>query len=325
MAPGVDAASFRHTISFAQGRAHVCLSFYIGAASVDIFSRAPLRTAIQLVDDDLKARNRASTQLQIILQKNGGKYHGQVNAHEKVMFNVYSDVKFTSIEPDHRGLSVSLTIRTPPGRASAREGKARAAFWEGMSGKRLPQGGLIALVWETGGQVSVHLGVVASPLKELTDFVRTNDQRVRLRIVFFDSTVELRILQALGNQGPTSGGTKLLVESPVLYEAIRPFLDALKTEPEMIPFSKYLSFRPPGFLRDCTVEPPRYAVVPGFTFRLGSLFPKGAEVNDLRLNVTDDRSVAQARAALRNGSRLDPSQADAIVDALTREVSLIQG
>ena len=240
------------------------------------------------------------------------------------MFNVYPDVNFTSIVPDHRGLSVSLSVHAPPGRASARQAEARVAFWQGMSGKRLPQGGLIALVWETTMGIAVHLGVVASSLKELTDGVRSDKERVKIRIVFFDSQIELRILQALENRR-SSKDVKMLVESPVMFEAIRPFLEALKAVPETVPFSKYLVFRPPNFLKECTINPPKYAQIPGFALQLASLFPDDAGVDDLRLDVSDVRSVRQARIALQNGSRLDPSQADSIIDVLTREIALIQG
>ncbi|KAF9227364.1 hypothetical protein BS17DRAFT_747823 [Gyrodon lividus] len=284
---------------------------------------APLRRAVQLVHDDIKAQKRDKTKLGEILQKGGGRYHGLADSQESIMFNVYPDVAFSSLIPDGRGLSTSLTVRTPPGRASSQQAGARVAFWEGMSSKRLAQGGLVALVWDTGSDVSVHLGVVASSLKDLTNYVRVDRNRVKIRVVFFDSKVELRIVAELRNRRSSFGGAKVLVESPVMLEAIRPFLEALKREPEIVPFSRYLVFRPPGYLNTCTVDPPKYARLPRFTFQLSSLFPKEAEV-DLRLNVSDEVSIQRARTELR-ASRLDPSQADAVVDALTREVALIQG
>ncbi|KIJ18720.1 hypothetical protein PAXINDRAFT_97469 [Paxillus involutus ATCC 200175] len=132
---------------------------------------APLRRAVQLVHDDLKVPNRAKTKLGEILQKGGGKYHGLADSQESVMFNVYPGVVFNSLVPDNRGLSVGLSVQTPPGSASSQQARARVAFWEGMGSKRLAQGGLIALVWATGHDVSVHLGVVASSLKDLTDCI----------------------------------------------------------------------------------------------------------------------------------------------------------
>ncbi|KIJ68146.1 hypothetical protein HYDPIDRAFT_107807 [Hydnomerulius pinastri MD-312] len=286
---------------------------------------APLRRAVQLVNDDLKAPNRSKTKIGDILQKGGGKYHGTADSQESIMFNVYTDVAFKSLVPDRLGLSASLTMRTPPGRASSEQPGARAAFWEGMSGKRLAQGGLIALVWEAGPNVSVHLGILSSSLKDITDYVKRDRNRVGVRIVFFDSKVELRILSELRNRRHSIDGARMLVESPVMFEAIRPFLEALKMEPEIVPFSRYLVFRPYGYFNTCTIEPPKYARLPSFVFQLSSLFPKEAEVDDLRLNVTDKTSVEHARAELRCASRLDPSQADAVIDALTRELAMIQG
>ncbi|KIJ04701.1 hypothetical protein PAXINDRAFT_141786, partial [Paxillus involutus ATCC 200175] len=241
------------------------------------------------------------------------------------MFNVYPGVVFNSLVPDNRGLSVGLSVQTPPGSASSQQARARVAFWEGMGSKRLAQGGLIALVWATGHDVSVHLGVVASSLKDLTEYVRQDRNCVKIRVVFFDSKVELRILAELRNRRSSSNGIRILVESSVMFEAIRPFLEALKREPEVVPFPRYLVFRPPGYLDTCTVDPPKYARLPRFAFQLSSLFPKEAEVKDLQLNVSDEVSIQHTRAELRRASRLDPSQADAVVDALTREVALIQG
>ncbi|KAI6041108.1 hypothetical protein EDC04DRAFT_2566184 [Pisolithus marmoratus] len=288
---------------------------------------APLRKAVQAACADLQSSNRFKTQLHNVLQKNGGKYVGHIDSHSSIMFNVYAGAKFLSVVPDHGGLSVSLTIHTPPGRASSRQGNERVTFWQGMSGKRLPQGGLIALLWEDAPTktVSVHLGVVASSNAELTDYVRTDQDRVKLRIVFFDSSVVLKVLQSLQDRRFASGGVKMLVESPVMFEAVRPFLEALRVEPETIPLSKYLVFRPPNFLRERVIDPPQYARFPGFEFQLASLFPDDSKVDDLKLNVNSPDSIEYARRVLRDQSRLDPSQVDAVIDVFTRELALIQG
>jgi hypothetical protein len=241
------------------------------------------------------------------------------------MFNVYSGVKFQSLVPDRRGISTRIIIDTPPGRARLNRAAARVSFWESMSGKRLSQGGLIALVWRSSIGTAVHLGIIASSSKELTSSVRSNPDHIELRIVFFDAEIELRILQDLRNN-KTQADTILLVESPVMFEAIRPFLQALQTEPEDIPFSGYLAHQPSGKLSTVEIQPPHYACLPGnFKFQLSSLFDAAAGVDDLTLSVTDRDSVQYVRTQLREKSRLDPSQADAVVDALTREVALIQG
>ncbi|KAG2153743.1 uncharacterized protein EDB93DRAFT_1134566 [Suillus bovinus] len=286
---------------------------------------APLRQAVQLIYDDLKTLSRKKTKLSELLKNRGGKYRGHADTQDSLMFNVYTGVDFGSLVPDWRGISASIVVDAPPGRARSNNSRMRTSFWEGMSGKRLSQGGLIALVWQSGNDISVHLGVIASSLKDLTEHVKSDPDRVKLRIVFFDTKLELRILQELRNPHRLGQNIKLLVESSVMFEAIRPFLEALKGEPELVPFSHYLVHRPPGFLKTCKVEPPRYSTMPGFAYNLSCLFPDKTDVEDLTLSVTDHQSIENARAELRRDSRLDPSQADAVVDALTREVSLIQG
>ncbi|KAF8813222.1 P-loop containing nucleoside triphosphate hydrolase protein, partial [Phlegmacium glaucopus] len=194
-----------------------------------------------------------------------------------------------------------------------------------MSGKRLFQGGLIALIWESGGDVSVHLGTIASSTRDLSDYVKQDKEHVKFGVVFFDPSLELKILQELRNPHTSAKGTKILVESPVMFEAIRPFLEALRTEPEDVPFSRYLVLQPHERLASCALEAPRYARLPKFQFRLDSLFHEDAGVENLMLSVADPVSIDCARRTLRSKSRLDPSQADAVIDTLTREVALIQG
>jgi hypothetical protein len=186
------------------------------------------------------------------------------------------------------------------------------------------QGGLIALVWKIGSETTVHLGTIASSTRELAESAAESSERIQARVVFFDPEIELRIFQSLGSSYDRALGTKFLVEAPVMFESIRPFLEALRVEPELIPFGEYLVHRPAEYLRTISIAPPAYARVPGFSFQLASLFPKEAEVHDLRLDA-NPVTIEQARIELTKSSRLDPSQANAIIDALTRELVLIQG
>ena len=136
------------------------------------------------------------------------------------MFNVYTGIRFSSLVPDWKGISTSIVIDAPPGCARSHAAGRRVAFWESMSGKCLSQGGLIALVWQSGRRTTVHLGIIASSSKELTEFVRQNMDYIKLRIVFFDPEIELRILQELQNNKTQQSrlDIKLLVESPVMFE-----------------------------------------------------------------------------------------------------------
>ncbi|KAF8210466.1 P-loop containing nucleoside triphosphate hydrolase protein [Mycena galopus ATCC 62051] len=275
----------------------------------------------RLLREELTAPLRTS-----LIKSRGDKYRRHSDGQDQVLFNVYTNVQFFPVVPDWRGLSVELAVDTPPGRARQSKAAARVSFWEGMSGKRLIQGGLVALVWQTGSRVDVHLGIIASGLRELTESARkgNGDARVSVRVVFFDPAVEVRILNIVKNRNSEQTGTKVLVEATVMYEAIRPFLEALRVEPESLPFAQYLVHRRPEFLSALTIAPPRYALVPGFSYQLSSLFPPEVGIDNLKLDVSDPLSVASARARLRT-SRLDESQAEAVVATLTRELAMIQG
>ncbi|TFK23669.1 P-loop containing nucleoside triphosphate hydrolase protein [Coprinopsis marcescibilis] len=286
---------------------------------------APLRTSVQHVMDDLP-KKRIKTQLSEIMRRQGGKYKGEaIDGQDSVMFNIYTNVDFTDLSPDRRGISATVTFDAPPGKARADSNKDRVQFWEGLSGKRLMQGGLVALIWQDRNETTIYLGILASSTKDIGEFVRKNSSRVEVRVVFFDASANLRILNMLGKySSQAQPGVKILVESPVMYEAIRPFLDSLQGEPESIPFKNYLVYHPPDFLRTCDVAPPKYAAMPGFSYQLAPLFNASSGITDLKLFVNDPHSVANARQALKQ-SRLDPSQATAVVDSLIREVALIQG
>ncbi len=117
----------------------------------------------------------------------------------------------------------------------------------------------------------------------------------------------------------------ILVESAVMFESIRPFLEALKREPESFPFKKYLVHPDSGSIREIVIDAPRYSTLPGFSFTLDCLVGREEGEEPLRLRATDASSVGAARSQLKARSCLDDSQVDALVDSLTREVALIQG
>lgn len=279
----------------------------------------------QAILSDLGEKKK-HTQLNTLLEKKGGKYRGHAVGQDTVLFNVYTGAEFTTITPTQRGLTVGVVIDTPPGRARAGQASTRVQFWESMSSKRLMQGGMVALVWQRiDGTAEIHLGTLASSVKDLTDSAKHQPDNIEIRVSFFSPEVELRILQELRTPWHERQGTKLLIEATVMFESVRPFLEALRVDPENIPFARYLAHHPPEFYRTLQITPPAYAMLPDFAFQLASLFPPEAGVEDLKLVVNDPDSIEGARELLKRSSRLDPSQADAIVDALIREVSLMQG
>jgi len=237
------------------------------------------------------------------------------------MFSLYTGVKFQSIDTDKRGVTTSFLLDAPPGKARGASAGQRAAFWEGVGSKRLMLGGLVALVWKPNDRpVEVHLGVIANPSHELVEHVKRHKETLFLRISLFDASVQMRVLRELRSPSKTQG-LQFLVESPVLYDSVKPFLEALCRVPEDIPFSDYLVLQAKENLAKKIVAPPRYAAMPGFRYDLSGLFD---EPRQLKLDVRSEESISRARKELE-ASRLDPSQADAVMDTLTREVALIQG
>lgn len=286
-------------------------------------TRAPLRISIQLVIDDIHSLRPSGTQLADIRAKRGGRYQHQ-DRHDSVLFNVYTGIKFETIATDrYRGISAEISFDTPPGSARSESPGKRASYWEGHSGKRLMQGGLIALVWCDAESTRVHLGSITSPNKDIVQNAANNRLRLRVKISFFEASVNVQILDALRAKADAS--QSLLIESSVMFEAIRPFLESLKREPETLPFKNYLAHPISGSLANFPAQPPRYTTIPNYTFQLKSLLDNPGDKDDIKLRTTDTLSDVAARQVLKERSRLDFSQVDAVIDTLTREVSLIQG
>ena len=93
----------------------------------------------------------------------------------------------------------------------------------------------------------------------------------------------------------------ILVGPPVMYKAVRLFLEALKTEPTSIPFSKYLVLCG-GDLADILVDPPQYSTAPRFLWDLSPLPPEGY---DLRFDAEPAASIANARDVSRNWTQVN--------------------
>ena len=187
------------------------------------------------------------TRLGDILKKCGGKYRGPADSQESVIFNIYTNAAFKILTPGRRGITVAMSLDTPPGRARSTRAQERRIFWDGAGGKRLMQGGLVALVWRSGNNTSINLGTLATSARDLSESAARSPDTIDVHVAFFDPEIELRILQSLKSSGGDQHEElRLLVESPVLFEAIRPFLEALRAEPTRIPFAKYLVHHPPG-------------------------------------------------------------------------------
>ncbi|KAL5513488.1 hypothetical protein ACEPAH_3887 [Sanghuangporus vaninii] len=285
---------------------------------------AALRTSVQVLLDDMRAPPSRKTQLNEIKKKKGGRYNGQ-NRQGSVMFNVYTGINFSKIEMDtRRGLVVEHSLDAPPGSARSDKTGVRAAYW--ANGKRLMQGGLVALLWRCGDHIDVHLGILCSSSDKLAESAKTSNNKLLVRVQFFDAIVNFKVLEHIRRKDKPKD-ERLLVESSVMFETIRPLLESLKRTPETIPFSSYLPHPESGSLAGVQVHPPAYSMVPNFEFNLECLHRGEDEdgLRGLRLSATNHTSIEQTRTVLSERSKLDPSQAKAMVSALTKEVALIQG
>jgi hypothetical protein len=246
---------------------------------------------------------------------------------DSIFFSVYTNVKLEGVTAERKAVAVALSFDTPPGgKGRNKKFAEREAHWRAMGRKRLNMGGFVALVWD---KKNIFLGLITSRIDDLIASSKESESRLSIRVSFFGSEIEHLALR----QELTAAATKqrvftsphLLVEIPILYEATRPFLEALKAEPTSMPFSQYLQQNEDGMLSKTIIDPPEYTLKPNFAWNLSTLF--NPPLPGLKMRVDDRNSVVNAQHHLRNheGSLLDPSQADAIVSCLTREVALIQG
>jgi len=245
---------------------------------------------------------------------------------DSIFFSVYTNVEVGVITAGGRGISVTLSFDTPPGKGRSKKVAEREAHWKSVGRKRLNNGGFVALIWD---KHEIHLGLITTYTDELIDSSKASENRLSIGVSFFGSEIEHRALAKgltqTGKQNRAPITPHLLLELPIIYEAFRPFLEALKVEPTSIPFSRYLKQEEDNALSNVTIDPPEYTTQPNFSWDLSTLFDP--PLTGLGMRVDSGQSVATAHYYLRNGesSRLDPSQADAIVSCLTREVALIQG
>ncbi|KAG8710131.1 hypothetical protein FRC09_000287, partial [Ceratobasidium sp. 395] len=201
---------------------------------------ASIRQAIQLVVTDLRKYPTSETLLWRIIEAGGGRYAAPANVQESMIFSVFTNVTFEPLATYSRGASVGVVFDAPPGKARSEQAATRAGYWEQVAKRRLIQGGLVALVWkDSSDRLDIYLGTVASSPRDILESTRSNEDRVSLRVSFFDTSVESRIVHALQNHGATPD-IRVLVEAPARFESIHPFREALKLNPEFLPFSRHI-------------------------------------------------------------------------------------
>ena len=261
---------------------------------------------------------RSKTILENLIEKRGGAY--KTSGFDSVFFHVYTNVRFSPMKAERRGLTVGLSLDAPKA-ARNEDHKKRFGYWQ--HSKRLQSGGLVVLLMITGSAARIYLGVVQSSSEDIAESSKASEDTIQIQVSFFDSEVEWKALRN-ENMSSTPTSHALLLDNSVMYEASRPFLERLQSiEPTQLPFARYIARH--DSIKDVQVLPPKYATAPGFKFKLQCLASKRSRhvINDL--DISQPMAVENARRQLQHGSTLDPSQLDAVINSLVREVSLIQG
>ena len=236
-----------------------------------------------------------------------------------MFFHLFTGARFAPVKAERRRFTTGLFLDAPKGAARDKNGKKRAEYWE--HSKRLQHGSLVALILISPGRSQVFLGTIASTAADIGESAKADMETIQLRVSFFDAEIELMALR----RQPLSidmSRYAVLLDNGIMFESVNPFLRTLQNvEPTSIPFSDVISYS--GNLHSLEVGVPRYARIPQFRFNLQCLARPGMNIPGLDVN--NAASVAIARRQLSRSSDLDPSQVNALVDTLTREVSLIQG
>ncbi|CAB4391624.1 unnamed protein product [Rhizophagus irregularis] len=279
----------------------------------------------------LNNNGRLSDELKGVLNK--GKF-----TYNNSDLQVYANVEFTNIGCNRRnGLFCTLKITPTP--------RKRKTYWQ--NSKRLLSGNLVALLLpnpnfkqspsDINGNIpmsdselySIYFGVIISR-GEITD------EHIRIHINFDDSSIYPIALNKVSKfrnsimENDLNNSTKekiYIVESTNIYfEAYYHVLKTLQTtKPYLLPLKRYLAPELNHNLAnaciDAKVKPPKYTEAPGFQFDLSVL------CNDKRLtlNVANTHTYDDVALSINEYSRLDKSQAKALISALTREIALIEG
>ena len=264
----------------------------------------------------LKTRG-PSTLLEKLLSSKGGAY--KTSGANSVFFHLYTGACFAPLKAERRNFTVGLALDSPPGAPRDKDKKRRAEYWE--HSKRLQQGSLVALALISSGRFQVFLGNIISNGLDIAESAKADENTIQLRISFFDAEIELMALrcQPISIDKSTFA---VLIDNKIMFEALHPFLRTLKeVEPTSIPFSDLISHS--GNLAFMPVGLPRYTRAPQFKYNLQCLARPGENISSVDVN--NATSVAIARQELTRSSALDPSQVNAVIGTLTREISLIQG
>ncbi|GMK56414.1 hypothetical protein CspeluHIS016_0302540 [Cutaneotrichosporon spelunceum] len=289
-----------------------------------------LQQGIQSVIGDLQSKDFCGTELARCLREGGGWYTSHTGGCDSVRLSILTNAKYTNLSLDsRRGLVIHVTADVPPGRARTGSIKARKEFWE--DGTRLPQGGLVAVVAKTkssAGTQEIEVSIATLTMSP-KDFRHSNNpdsgyNRFSFGLHFFDDSVGMKAIRIFQQDDDREVGTRFVLGSPVLYESVRPFLQTLQQlDDRLVPIQQYLVHRD---LIGKRVNLPQYMQDhPGRVWDLSCLLKDESEVRLCQFSPHDEVSIAKARVTMHEHGKLDPSQSNAVIASLCREIALIQG
>ncbi|GBC02767.1 hypothetical protein RclHR1_04800007 [Rhizophagus clarus] len=270
------------------------------------------------------------------IQEKGGKFRYDKSND----LQVYTGIQFVDIVCDKRkGFSCTIKF-TPPNIRSARNLEDRIEHWKKC--KKLQVGNLVSLLLPNRNIIqaqsnnfgtndssfySIYFGVVVQrDERNLAGY-----DRATIGINFIDSSIYPIALDEILNYDKI---TKKSLEKRFMLEStgvpLETYYHTLKTlqstNPFILPFEKYLAPNLDNLRNnnnDIVVDNPLYTRAPGFQFDLSVLCKN--EEQDMKLNVADSSTHDEVAKNITKYSRLDETQAKALIFALTREITLIQG
>jgi hypothetical protein len=142
-------------------------------------------------------------------------------------------------------------------------------------------------------------------------------------LAFVDPADNLHAAQTLQARDDTEKDIRLLLESPVLYEAVRPFLQAIQNiDPVVLPLAEYIRH---GDLKGKSIALPEYTTVPQFVWDLKSLLKEEHQGEECMLDPASKHSIAAARDFLHNHGKLDNRYVQSMSEVhIFRELSSVK-
>ncbi|GES84016.1 P-loop containing nucleoside triphosphate hydrolase protein [Rhizophagus clarus] len=290
----------------------------------------------------LNNNNRLSDELKNVLIKGKFTYDRGIN-HENGDLHVYADIRFAKVDCDRRN-GLFCTLKFNPKINNSINGKRGSGYWK--KSKRLLPGNLVALLLPNPNLEQAQPSIIDDNFTNLYliyfGVIMSRDEitneHMRININFNDPSIYPIALNKIlkfrnsTNENNSNNSFKekcyMVEQTSIYFEAYYHVLKTLKnTKPFSLRFKQYLAPVPSYHLlsnsTDIKIKPPRYTIAQGFQFDLSVLCENKKQ--NLKLNVANAHTYNEVAEKVNKYSKLDKSQAEALISALTREIALIEG